>query len=257
MHALEEQVKTDGACTLPGVSIAYDLFMPIMMRAVARGCVRQEHADFVANGLRFGFDLGVDVSKLRGRRLFRNYPTAVEARAAVSKATRARVEQGKTLQLFPFRAEDRAVLDRWSSWRIFPMGAVPKPMEPGAMRPFSDHTRTGMKDATDLELFRHTLTALEDIAKFLKHMYFMRVSDVDAAFPLLPIAPRLWRFMMFIWFDVQAGSEADVLTWLYLHVCGDFGSAGLPGTWKIFFTDVVMGMARSENGFDFGGAHLR
>ena len=37
MHALEEQVKTDGACTLPGVSIAYDLFMPIMMRALTRG----------------------------------------------------------------------------------------------------------------------------------------------------------------------------------------------------------------------------
>ena len=246
VHALEEQVKTDGACTLPGVSIAYELFMPIMMRAVARGYVRQEHADFVADGLRFGFGLGVDVSKLRGRRLFRNYPTAVEARAAVSKATRARVEQGKTLRLFPFRAEDRAVLDRWPSWRIFPMGAVPKPMEPGAMRPFSDHTATGMKDATDLALLRHTLTALEDIARFLRHMYFMRVSDVDSAFPLLPIAPRLWRYMMFIWFDVHAGDEAGVLSYLYLHVCGDFGSAGLPGTWKIFFTDVVMGMARSE-----------
>eukprot|EP00964_Phaeocystis_antarctica_P015825 scaffold8736_cov39-Phaeocystis_antarctica.AAC.4 len=139
-----------------------------MMRAVARGYVRQEHADLVADGLRFGFGLGVDVSKLRGRRLFRNYPTAVEARAAVSKATRARVEQGKTLRLFPFRAEDRAVLDRWASWRIFPMGAVPKPMEP--------------------------------------------VSDVDSAFPLLPIAPRLWRYMMFVWFDVHAGDEAGVLT---------------------------------------------
>ena len=234
------------ACTLPGVSIAYELFMPIMMRAVARGYVRQEHADFVANGLRFGFDLGVDVSKLRGRRLFRNYPTALEARAAVTKATRARVEQGKSLQLFPFRAEDRTMLDRWPSWRIFPMGAVPKPMEPGEMRPFSDHSKTGMKDATDLELFRHTLTALKDIARFLKHMFYMRVSDVDAAFPLLPIAPRLWRFMLFIWFDVQPGDEASTLTWLYMHVCGDFGSAGLPGTWKIFFTDVVMGMARSE-----------
>ena len=32
VRALEEQVKTDGACTLPGVSIAYELFMPIMMR---------------------------------------------------------------------------------------------------------------------------------------------------------------------------------------------------------------------------------
>ena len=170
-------------------------------------------------------------------------PHALEA---VTRATRARVEQGKTLQLFPFGAEDRAVLDRWPSWRIFPMGAVPKPLEPGEMRPYSDHSKTGMKDATNLGLFRHTLTALKDIARFLKHMFYMRFSDVDAAFPLLPIAPRLWRYMMFIWFDVQPGDEASMHTWLYMHVCGDFGSAGLPGTWKIFFTDVVMGMARSE-----------
>ena len=88
MHALEEQVKIDGACTLPGVSIAYDLFMPIMMRAVARGYVRQEHADFVADGLRFGFGLGVDVSKLRGRRLFRNYPTAAQAAGVCRDAAR-------------------------------------------------------------------------------------------------------------------------------------------------------------------------
>ena len=47
----------------------------------------------------------------------------------------------------------------------------------------ADHSKTGMKDATDLELFRHTLTALKDIARFLKHMFYMRVSDVDAAFP--------------------------------------------------------------------------
>ena len=48
MRALEEQVKTDGACTLPGVSIAYDVFMPIMMRAVARGYVKQKggYGDF-------------------------------------------------------------------------------------------------------------------------------------------------------------------------------------------------------------------
>ena len=31
---------------------------------------------------------------------------------------------------------------------------------------------------------------------------------------------------------------------LFLHVCGDFGAAGMPGTFKVFF-DVVCGMARS------------
>ena len=49
---------------------------------------------------------------------------------------------------------------------------------------------------------------------------------------------------MFVWYDVE-DSGSDLL-WLYIHVFGDFGSAAMPGTFKIFFTDVVMGMARSE-----------
>ena len=32
-----------------------------------------------------------------------------------------------------------------------------------------------------------------------------------------------------------------------MHVCGDFGTSGFPGTFKIFFTDVVVNMARSES----------
>ena len=123
-----------------------------MMRAVARGYVRQEHADFVADGLRHGFDLGVDVTKMRGKRLYRNYPTALEARAAVTKAVRSRVDKYKTYKLFPFSEGDRHKLP-WNDWRIFPMGAVSKPLEPGEMRPYSDHTKTGMKAATDLDFF--------------------------------------------------------------------------------------------------------
>ena len=220
-----------------------------MMRAVARGYVRQEHADFVADGLRHGFDLGVDVTKMKGKRLFRNYPTALEARAAVTKALRARVAKYKTYKLFQFSEGDRRRIP-WDDWRIFPMGAVEKPMEPGEMRPYSDHTKTGLKAATDLDFFRHTLSATEDIARFLRHAYYMRVSDIDAAFPLLPLRPRLWRYFLFLWYDVDAVNYVDDKLsdqyWLYVHVCGDFGTAGLPGSFKIFFTDVTMGMARSE-----------
>ena len=195
-------MQTEGACSLPGVSIDFNLFVSVMMRAVTRGYVRHEHADFVAEGLRYGFDLGVDVSKMRGKRLYRNYPTALEARAAVTKAVRARVRLQKTYKLFPFAEGDKYLIP-YDDWRVFPMGAVPKPMEPGEMRPYSDHTKTGMKAATDLDFFRHTLTALEDIARFLKYMYYMRVSDVDTAFPLLPIRPRLWRYFLFRWYDVD------------------------------------------------------
>ena len=73
----------------------------------------------------------------------------------------------------------------------------------------------------------------------------MRVSDIDAAFPLLPLAPVLWPFFLFWWYAVDDTAPTDQM-WLYMHVCGDFGAAGLPGTWKMFFTDVVVGVARSE-----------
>ena len=33
---------------------------------------------------------------------------------------------------------------------------------------------------------------------------------------------------------------------LYMHLFGDFGTRGLPGTFKIFLVDVIVQMARSE-----------
>ena len=33
---------------------------------------------------------------------------------------------------------------------------------------------------------------------------------------------------------------------LYAHLFADFGAAGVPGTFKLFFTDCVVGIARSE-----------
>ena len=66
-----------------GVSIHYYIFVQIMMRAVLRGFVSQQHADFVRKGLWYGFDLGVDLDKMRGiKRSHRNYPSAYQAREA-------------------------------------------------------------------------------------------------------------------------------------------------------------------------------
>ena len=74
----------------------------------------------------------------------------------------------------------------------------------------------------------------------------MIVGDVDAAFPLLPLAWWIWPFFMFVWFDVRLPDVSEAIEmFLYLHVCGDFGTSGLPGTFKIFFSDVVVNMARS------------
>ena len=248
LHALGEQVKRHGACSLPGVSIRFDRVVPLIERAMARGFVSRLHGDYVINGLWHGFDLGIDMSCVHGKRRFRNYASAIEGRKFVSKATRARVSDGKTVCLGYYdHDKDRHDLP-WDKWRIFPVGAVPKPLEPDSMRPVSDHTRTGLKDATDMEIFRHSLTTYDDIAKWLRHGYFMRIGDVDGAFPLLPLAPHLWPLFLFHWWDIEVSDEDEAAPWcLYAHLTGDFGAAGLPGTWKIFFSDVMVGIARSEN----------
>ena len=85
MAGWEQIVRERGACALPGVSIDFALFMPIMMRAVARGYLSADKAAFVERGLTMGFDLGIDVGKVLGKRRYRNYPTAYEARAAVTR----------------------------------------------------------------------------------------------------------------------------------------------------------------------------
>ena len=96
---LQQQVRDKGACSLPGVSINFDRFVHIMWRAVSLGWVSHANAEFVSMGLWCGFDCGLDVSLLRGRRRFRNYKSALEARGRVTKATRVRVEKAKTLML--------------------------------------------------------------------------------------------------------------------------------------------------------------
>lgn len=80
----------------------------------------------------------------------------------------------------------------------------------------------------------------------------MSVKDVSDAFPLLPLHPSLWPFMLFCWYFVGTDNDGLVARmWcLYIHLFAGFGMAGMPGVWKIFFTDVVMGMARSEGVVD-------
>ena len=58
----------------------------------------------------------------------------------------------------------------------------------------------------------------------------MRVSDVEAAFPMLPYHPDVWPFVMFRFY---ASNEATNMG-LFCHLFGDFGAAGMPGTFNPF-----------------------
>ena len=241
---LRKMVEDSTACALPGVGVKYETFIPCMWKAVARGFVKHEDAVFVWKGLRYGFTAGIDVSRMHGHRWFNNYNSAMEGREQVLRAIMKRVDGGKTVLVGLWNTQlAKGLRASFPATAIFPMGAVPKPLEPTELRPTSDHTRTGVNAATDLSALRHSLDTYNEIAWFLQLDYFMRVSDVEAAFPMLPLHPSVWPFFFFRFFANTATSALS----LYLHVCGDFGAAGMPGTFKVFFSDVVVGMARSEH----------
>jgi hypothetical protein len=193
---LTRLVEGSNACALDGCTIKYDAFMPIMWRAVQRGFVEHDHAVFVAEGLRNGFTAGVQRHLLRGQRVFKNYKSAVEAMPQVTRATQKRLGAGKTICLGSWVEMRDALSREIRDFYLFPIGAVPKPLEPTEVRPASDHTKTGLNGATVLGILQHTLTAQADVAWLLKTGYFMYVSDVEAAFPMLPLAPWLWWFML-------------------------------------------------------------
>ena len=176
-HSLKEIVTSGTACDLPGVSIKFAPFMACMWKSVAKGFVKHEHATFVAEGLRDGFRCGVDTKLMRGHRWFRNYPSATsdEAHGPVSTAIAKRVSAVKTLSLGLWEPGLAGTIRAtFTDSAIFPMGAVEKnPLyEPGAMRPTSDHSRTGLNAATDLSLLSFALKAYQEAAAFFVQDYF-------------------------------------------------------------------------------------
>ena len=240
LKALQDLVSEKNACALPGCTIKFDPFMVCLRRAQSRGYVKDAHADFVADGLKNGFSIGLQRGALRGRRIFNNYPSAYVARESVSDAIQARVGANKTLCIGTWSEAKPALDAAFDDYFCFPMGAVPKPHQPDVMRPTSDHTRTGLNAASVID--RHSLDTYNEISWYLKQGYFMRVSDVADAFLLIPLAPWLWPFFLFRWYASSSASELSC----FVHLFGDFGTRGLPGTFKVFLVDVIVQMARSE-----------
>ena len=80
-------------------------------------------------------------------------------------------------------------------------------MEPDSARPFSDHTKTGFNPACDIGFLDHTLDTYNEIARELKPGYSMRVEDIEGAYTVLPLAPKVWKYMYVWWYDVDLPLE--------------------------------------------------
>ena len=241
-------VYAEGACALPGVSIKFDRFIPEMWKAVRLGFVQPQLAEFVHLGLRWGFEVGLHPDRVKGHRFFKNYESSTEeaARARVTEATEARVAAGKTMHLGVVLPDTLSVLKQvFPAAYIFPMGATAKPLEPTKLRPTDDHTRTGLNAACDMAgppTLSYSLDAYAEMGRRFLPGFAAHVTDVEAAFPMLPFAPWVWPFMFHRFYPSEGDTRA---LHLYVHTTGDFGTRGMPGVFKIFFVDVVMNMARA------------
>lgn len=248
---LQQTVETNGAHSLPGCSVPFDRFLPVLRRAQSRGYVRDCDAEYVVDGLVNGFTLGLDIAAMRrrGKRVFRNYPTAYNAKDSVTEAVQRRLDQQKTLDLGPATDALGELFEHFDALAVFPMGAVLKPNQPDdtppeelVWRPTDDHSRTWFNFFTVLGILGHSLNTYKEVEWLLKSGYFLSVSDVEDAFLLLPLHPALWPFMLFRW----ACKPGSALEHLLLHIFADFGAAGTPGTFQLFLVRIVIQMARSE-----------
>ena len=246
---LASLVQRQNACALPGCTIKYDEFVPRMWRAVSLGFVDQNVATYVGNGLRWGFDLGAQRDLLRmGSRVFKNYDSALSSDAVgqVATAVSKRVTEQKTIDVGVVDSSLLSLMKQvFGEFFIFPVGAVPKPLEPGVMRPVDDLTRVGFNAATVMGILKHSLNTYKEISHLLKRGYGMHVTDVDNAFPLLALAPWVWPFMGFR-FPTDASGSVLSCDHLFMHLFSGFGSKGAPGTFKLLFVDCFVNMARAE-----------
>ena len=155
----------------------------------------------------------------------------------------SRVEARRTIVLGPWRKVKEELQTLGRDACIFPMGAVPKPQDPSTFRATDDHTRTGFNAHTILGILGHSLDTFKKVCYLFSRGAFMYVSDVQDAFMLIPLSPQIWMFMLFRWF-ADASSVCDDT--VFCHLFGDFGTRGMPGTFKIFLVDCIVNMARSE-----------
>ena len=247
MVELQRRVYESGIGSLPGSTLNTTKLVPLLQKAVRASTISPERYDRMMSLLRYGADLFIDQDYLRqhlpARVYRRNYPTAYDNVAAVSDAIRSRVRLGRTLKLGYFKRCEFADLPV-SQAIIFPLGAVEKPHEKNVFRPFGDHTKSRLNEAG--RPWKHSLDALNELKRKLSRGKFMRMSDIDGAFTLLPLVPWLWPYMLFVWYDVDAPLDSQKIAQvLYVHIFADFGTVGCPLEWFEFFS-VVLDLARME-----------
>jgi hypothetical protein len=244
---LARGVYHGNACDLPGVLLKYDPFVDLLGHAYRASMVTWEMACYVGHTLRWGTDLGIKSSALRGYSLRGNYKSATGADAPKGVAAfEKRLEEQRTVDLGDWPSIGTAVLSRvFGSWRMAPIGLVAKGDD---ARIVTDHTASGLNGAYTSTFLKHTIDSLTQLARHLLPGHALSVFDVEGAFKVIPIAPHLWPHMLskFRLSSPETASGVTSSGRLLMPLAGDFGTAGMPGVFKVFY-DCVIGRAWREH----------
>ena len=125
---LQEKAEREGVSFLEGSTVNVPLFTQQLRLLVEDGEFEQSDADYLIEGVTWGFDLGVDESKLRGKVVHKNYKSAFDNKQKVTNALAERVSQGKTVKLGAFDGDPSALPGDDAT--VVPIGAVGKKLEP-------------------------------------------------------------------------------------------------------------------------------
>ena len=228
-------IDSEGVSALEGHTLNISTFEDLLPKAVAQGLVTQPDAEFIISGITSGFSLDIDETKMGKAKIYKNYSSALDNAELITSALSKRVKGGKTLKLGNWWKGASLPTGSEKGCNV-PQGGVPKKLERDVIRPISDHTKTLLNSAVDLSRVAHTLDTYNEIATELKTGYSMRVEDIDGAFPILPLATSVWKYMYVIWYDVDRPlSEQTEPNTLYVHTFGDFGTCAMPGVWDKFW----------------------
>ena len=133
VHYLTALVDVPHACAPPGRTIKRDTFLPVLWKAVARGCVTHERTVFGARGVRCGLDSGVQRDQLHGQRINLELHNRCGGHGAGREGHSRESGFMENVGLAKLGQSTRKFERDMTDFYLLPLGAVPRLRRPGGL----------------------------------------------------------------------------------------------------------------------------
>ena len=133
VHYLTALVDVPHACAPPGLTIKRDTFLPVLWKAVAKGCVTHERTVFGALGVRYGLDSGIQRDQLHGQRINLELHNRCGGHGADRKGHSRESGFMEDVGLAKLKQSTRQFEIYMTDFYLLPLGVVPRLRWPGGL----------------------------------------------------------------------------------------------------------------------------